>query len=158
MFVEPEEELWQELADVAESRGLFLYDLERQGTGGLRVFVGKRAADQKIGSPTSEECSDLCRRLNLLTAVNAEDWGLSAETPLEVSSPGVNRRLRLAEHFREACGERVKISAFVGDSSRGYRGLLKSFENEEIHLLSEEGGEEEIALSQISKARIDFKF
>jgi hypothetical protein len=69
----------------------------------LRVFVtGPNGAAIGVG-----ECAKLSKRI--IDLEDAEEL-MPGETLLEVSSPGINRRLRRPEHFARAVGERVKIT------------------------------------------------
>ncbi|MDD2942844.1 MAG: hypothetical protein PHC51_07755 [bacterium] len=118
-FVEPHELLWSEVAAIANAEGLHLYDLERGG-GGLRVFVqadklAVETDDSAEGQAgvTSGDCSRLCRRLMFFFSVEGGRLGVGSEPSIEVSSPGINRRLRLPWHFRSALGQEVKITGIA---------------------------------------------
>jgi ribosome maturation factor RimP len=83
-----------ELIEVAFSRGSLTVVVDRDG--GL---------DLEAIAETSERIS---RRLDL------EDFGTGSYT-LEVSSPGVERRLREPRDFIKRVGERVKVKAVLPD-------------------------------------------
>lgn len=127
-FVATHEELWREIASIAAEQGLVLYDAERINRDGLRIFVdrklstideaetaeGLREGEQGETVPremvTSQDCYSLCRRLGVYFAVEGRRFGLPDDDPeLEVSSPGINRHLRLPQHFVEAVGRRIKV-------------------------------------------------
>jgi ribosome maturation factor RimP len=80
---------------------------------------------------------------------------------LEVSSPGINRKLRLPDHFSGAVGERVKVKFRSGEagSTVVVNGVIREASLESIRL-QPEGKEEsvQIPLDQIKEARVDFKF
>lgn len=136
-FVEPHELLWTEVVGIADAEGLSLYDLERGG-GGLRVFVeaNKKAEDKSEDAAenitsdpdvacegqagvTSGDCSRLCRRLMFFFSVEGARLGVGSEPSIEVSSPGINRRLRLPWHFRSALGKEVKVTGLAETSNTG---------------------------------------
>ncbi len=79
---------------------------------------------------------------------------------LEVSSPGINRRLTRAEHFEGAVGERVKVKYRGGeDKNVVARGVLKGFDGTMAKICDEDSGEElMIAYHDVQEARVDFLF
>jgi ribosome maturation factor RimP len=165
-FVERTESLWKELESVVSDEGLSLYDLERTGDGGLRVFVANPAS--KPPSATSGDCSRVCRRLMSFFSVNGGELGLPEEPSIEVSSPGVNRHLRLPEHFSQAQGERVKLTVrgeISTESGETFKpgaviGTLAEVIEAGKVSIREERTERcfGVALEQIAKAQVDFKF
>ena len=136
-FVDVNAELWREVAGICADEGLGLYDIERIGRGELRICVdvgsdtkvgqqveqeacgadelgddaetGAETALETVRGVTSGECSALCRRLMVYFSVEGERLGVGGEPYMEVCSPGINRNLRLSEHFVSAIGSRVKV-------------------------------------------------
>lgn len=83
------------------------------------------------------------------------------ETVLEVSSPGVNRRLRLPDHFHSALGERIKLSGKRHDSGKNFslKGQLVAFDKGLVQVkVNSEERTESVRLDEIREARVDFKF
>lgn len=83
---------------------------------------------------------------------------------LEVSSPGVERPLRRPDHFRRAVGETVIVKAIPGVDPRRVKGLLRSFDGENLEVevteidgvdLSE-SEDHTISLDEIDTARTHF--
>jgi ribosome maturation factor RimP len=108
-----------EVRDLAEAvvhrRSLRLWDVEMGGRPGravVRVFVD---ADGGIDLDTIAEVSEeLSRALDLRDPIQSR-------YTLEVSSPGLERRLRSLDHFRLCVGRRVVVKTkvpAVGDSNR----------------------------------------
>jgi len=162
-FVHQSEKLWNELAALADDEGLVLYDCERTGNGGLRVFISLKGSEAKV---SSGDCSKLCRRLMTFFMVEGPELGLSAEPEIEVSSPGINRHLRLPEHFKGAVGERVKFGIRGEVESEGEKskvgGLLGKIEeaSQDSLVVRDERTKKawKVQLDQISKAHVDFEF
>lgn len=162
-FVSKTEPLWLELSSITEDEGLRLYDLERVGDKSIRVFVFGAE-----GSPTSGDCSRLCRRLMTYFTVEGPNLGVGAEPEIEVSSPGVNRHLRLWEHFEGAVGERVRfgvrgeaVALESGEAVKvgGLLGTLESAKEERLTLRDEKTKKDwKIGFDQISKANVEFQF
>ncbi len=137
-MLEPEvERLGFELVDVEVSTG---------GSGGaLRVFI-----DSEAGI-TLDDCAAVSRQVSAL--LDVED-PIPGEYNLEVSSPGINRRLVKAEHFERFAGNKVKIKLKrLVDGRRNYKGKLLGFK--EPNVLVKEGKETfAIPLQEIDSARV----
>ena len=163
-FVEEDSALWKAVAGIVEDEGLEIYDLEYSPGGKLRVFIEGQAdlAEAGQGGVKSDDCSRILRRLLVFFSVEGPRLGLREEPQIEVSSPGVNRRLRLQRHFIAACGERVKMS-FVDladdRKTKTLLGTLSEVEEGKCQLLPVDA---EMALSipieNIGKARVEFDF
>lgn len=70
---------------------------------------------------------------------------------LDVSSPGVERELRTAEHISRSIGEKVEAKLFaLKDGRRSIVGILSAFEDGNI-TITEQSGEIILAQSEISK-------
>ncbi|HWR37751.1 MAG TPA: ribosome maturation factor RimP [Clostridia bacterium] len=115
---------------VAESSGLEVVDLEMQGGGParmLRVFIDKPEG------VTHEDCSQFSREFG--TILDVEDAIPGAAYTLEISSPGLDRRLIKAKDYERFKGSLVKLTTFeaVG-GDRHFQGRLESFENGRLSL------------------------
>lgn len=130
------EELSVALKRIVEDSGLSLFDIDYPTVAAqtLRVYVWRpKPAKQessdvkssaepgslKVGTEkcgvTLDECACVARQIS--TWFEQEEVSGSDDWLLEVSSPGVNRRLRLREHFESAVGERVKLTLLLRDSN-----------------------------------------
>ena len=88
-----------------------------------------------------DDCARVSRQISSL--LDVEDL-ISGSYTLEVSSPGLERRLFKAEHFERFKGAMIKLSlrnSFEG--RRRYRGLLCGLEDKQVVLRM---GEEEVLL------------
>ncbi len=136
---------------VAASHGLEVVDIEFTGGGkhrALRVFVEKDAAgraklaeeaDRKdseiprgvpvesLSGVTHEDCAAFASDFG--TVIDIEDLVPGAEYTLEVSSPGLERKLRGALDYERFKGSLVKIQTFtpVGNN-RHFTGRLTAFD------------------------------
>jgi len=80
---------------------------------------------------------------------------------LEVSSPGLERRLRTPAHFARAVGETVTVRTRGEDQpARRLRGLLSRADDRSVTLEGPEvpGGSVELAYEQIDRARTVFEW
>jgi len=137
-MLEPEvERLGFELADIEISVG--------GSSGVLRVFID---SDDGI---TLENCAAVSRQISAL--LDVED-PIPGEYNLEVSSPGINRRLVKSTHFERFAGSRVKVKLKrLVDGRRNFKGKLLGFD--EPNVLVKEGKETfAIPLQEIDSARI----
>src|SRR5215467_16253119 len=102
----------RQIADrVAASSGLEVVDVEFLGGGKarmLRVFLDKPAAgNDPMAGVTHEDCASFSREFG--TILDVEDVMPGSYT-LEVSSPGMDRKLMKAADFTRFVGNRVKLT------------------------------------------------
>ena len=106
---------------VAESHGLEVVDVEMQGSGKqrvLRVFVEKDAAGRTADDEKTARDPDG-------TVLDVEDLVPGAEYTLEVSSPGLERKLSRPEEFGRFLGSLVKVQTFTPVSgNRHWKGRM----------------------------------
>ena len=121
---------------VAASNGLEVLDIEFLGGGKarmLRVFLDKPAAgNDPLAGVTHEDCANFSREFG--TILDVEDVMPGSYT-LEVSSPGLDRKLVKAADFTRFTGSRLKLTTRqpVNDN-RHFEGRLESFENDRLTL------------------------
>ena len=121
----------REIAErVAQSSGLELVDLELHGGGKarmLRVFI------DKPGGVTHEDCANFSREAG--TIFDVEDAVPGASYLLEVSSPGLDRKLSKAEDFQRFTGSLVKLmTRDPVNGNRHFEGRLKAFQDGRLSL------------------------
>ncbi|HMO18689.1 MAG TPA: hypothetical protein PJ989_11420 [Oligoflexia bacterium] len=154
-FVNPGESLWSFIESQVVDEKLRLYDIARPRPNLLRIFVDKNKEDsEKKGSGVSiDECVGLCRRLMHAFVVDGLELGVTSEPELEVSSPGLDRELRLLHHFLDAVGSRVKLWIEGGVVA----GVLGSLNDGVLTVKdSDSSPAGEFRLADIRKAQIDF--
>jgi ribosome maturation factor RimP len=130
----------QNIADrVARSSGLEVVDVEVSGGGKhrtLRVFIDRPGAAPAADRPdgvTHEDCAKFSREFG--TIVDVEDAFPGGSYVLEVSSPGLDRKLTKAADFERFRGQRVKLMTREPvDNNRHFEGKLESFENGKLLL------------------------
>ena len=136
---------------VAASHSLELVDVEFQGGAKfrtLRVFVEKNAAErarlaelaasgtvedlpkgvpvERLSGVTHEDCAVFAQDFG--TVLDVEDLIPGAEYTLEVSSPGLERKLFRAEDFVRFQGSLVKVQTFTPvNGNRHWQGRLVRF-------------------------------
>jgi ribosome maturation factor RimP len=127
----------REIAErVAASSGLEIVDIEFLGGGKarmLRVFLDKPAAGtDPLAGVTHEDCANFSREFG--TILDVEDVMPGSYT-LEVSSPGLDRKLIKAADFTRFTGTRMKLTTRqpVGNN-RHFEGRLESFKDGRLTL------------------------
>ena len=124
---------------VAASSGLEVVDIELHGMGKhrmLRVFIDRPGAAPTPQHPegvTHEDCARFSREFG--TIIDVEDAVPGGSYVLEVSSPGLDRKLTTASDFERFRGHRVKLmTRDPVDGNRHFEGKLESFENGKLLL------------------------
>jgi len=142
------DELVTLLEPTVERLGYELTDLEVRlgGKGGLvRVFIDK--ADG-IGL---EDCEAVSRAISAL--LDVED-PVPENYSLEVSSPGLDRKLTKGAHFQRFMGEIVKVRMRIPvEGRRRFRGKLLSVDEKNI-VVEVDGESHSLALATIDTARL----
>jgi ribosome maturation factor RimP len=128
------EKVWQIAERVAASSGLEVVEIEFLGGGKhrmLRVFIdrpGAVPAPERPDGVTHEDCSNFSREFG--TIVEVEDAVPGGPYVLEVSSPGLDRKLTKPADFERFRGHRVKLMTRLPvDNNRHFEGRLESYEN-----------------------------
>jgi ribosome maturation factor RimP len=180
---------------VAASHGRDVVEIELHGGAKhriLRVFIEKNAEERrKLAEPTQartglewgtrgeqlsgvthEDCEAFSRDFG--TVLDVEDSIPGGEYTLEVSSPGLDRKLHGIEDYRRFQGMLVKVQTFEPvEGNRHWQGRLTEVKDASVVLMRfgagkkpkgtghrtpgsgrEESGEVEIALRNIEKAQL----
>jgi ribosome maturation factor RimP len=121
----------REIAErVAASAGLEIVEVELRGGGKarmLRVFI------DKPGGVTHEDCANLSREVG--TILDVEDVIPGASYLLEVSSPGLDRKLIRPADYERFTGSRVKLTTRQPvNGSHHFEGRLESFQQGRLTL------------------------
>lgn len=147
---EYEKKTTEYILPILDELGFSLYDLEYVKEAGeyfLRVFIDKPEGI------TIDDCVTVSRRMNEI--LDREDYIADAYT-FEVSSPGVERRLRTDEHFRSAVGDLVRLKLYAAkDGRKEWDGVLKAVEEDDI-ILGEAGADVVFSKKDIASAHILF--
>src|SRR5271167_3360573 len=153
----------REIAErVAQSSGLEVVDLELLGGGKarmLRIYIDKPAG------VTHEDCANFSREAG--TIFDVEDAVPGSTYTLEVSSPGLDRKLSRPADFERFVGSVVKLmTRDPVNGNRHFEGRLKAFRDGLLSLeltgrkkskkyqAVESGTEVEIDLANVEKANL----
>lgn len=131
-----------------EGCGAKLYDIAQLKENDKNIFRVSITAPDGVNL---EKCAEISRILSPLLDVNEPMHG---KYNLEVSSPGIERRLKKLEHFEASIGDKVKIKDYNKDTIKG---TISKVEDEKIYL-STEHGEEVVSYDEISSANTYFEW
>ena len=140
----------REMAErVATSEGLHLVDVELKGGNSnhlLRVFI------DKPGGVSHADCALVSEQLSAM--LDVEDL-FPGRYVLEVSSPGLDRKLTRPSDYTYFVGRRARVvlKEAMGDQ-RVLEGRLAGFENGRVRLDLGEDGLQELDLNNIRKAQL----
>ena len=153
--VEIEKRTEELVLEIIKGTEIELWDVEYVKEGSefyLRVYI------DKPGGITIDDCVEVNRALN--PKLDEEDFVEEAYT-LEVSSPGLTRKLKKDRDFEKSIGKLVHIKLYKAENgSKEFIGRLVSFDEEKIVIKSDDGDDgSEVSLdrSNVSSARLEFE-
>lgn len=131
-----------------EGSGAKLYDivsLKENDNNIYRIYI--TAAE----GVSLDKCAEISRQISPLLDIHEP---MNGKYHLEVSSPGIERKLKKTNHFISSVGEKVKIKDFDKNVIEGE--LVKADENEIV--VKTAHGEEQITYDEISSASTYFEW
>jgi len=135
------------VAPICTDLGLELYDVEHTG-GKVRVTVER---------PGGVDLEALSIATRLISRELDERDPVPGRYQLEVSSPGLERSLRLPAHFQRAVGSTVSIRLHPGaGEERRLAGTLTDADDEGITVQVEGTGAVQVPYGDIERARTTF--
>jgi ribosome maturation factor RimP len=143
--------IWELAAPLAETQGMEIIDIELRSEGGrsgrvLRLYLDKE------GGPNMDDLSQVSRGLSALLDVH--DVVEGAYT-LEVSSPGINRPLKLPQHFKRFVGKTIRVrTRDLVQGRRSFLGSLLDVMDDRI-AVNQDGTRFEIPFAVIEKANYE---
>jgi len=145
--------VWELAEPLVEDEGLELVDIDyrREGRGMiLRLFL-----DRRDGGVTLDELTPVSRQLGHLLEVHDV---IPGRYTLEVSSPGINRRLRRPDHFERFVGKRVRVRTVERhEGRRSFVGPLRSVSEGGIEV-EIDAGTRFIRFDDIAQANYEYEF
>ena len=125
---------------------------------GMECQASENMAQVRIFIDHSEGISlDDCSRVSQqLSAVLDVEDPVQVPYTLEISSPGINRKLFSAEQMKDAVGSKVKVkTTWPINERRNIRGELKDANDEQIIVVTQEGDEFIVPIEAIKNAKLD---
>jgi ribosome maturation factor RimP len=139
---------------VGADQGIEIVDVVLLGGGNSRVL---RIFIDKPEGVTHADCEYIS--LNVGTILDVEDVIPGGHYTLEVSSPGVERKLSKPREFERFVGQKVKlVLRSPVENQRHWIGALKDFSAGVITLEPTPGKSVQIPLEQVEKANLKFEW
>jgi len=138
----------EQIRKIVEGCGVFLYDTEVAAEFDQRIFRIFITSKEGI---SLDKCAEISRILSPIFDVEPP---LDGEYFLEVSSPGIERKLTKPEHFVASLGETIKIKLL---NKEKYIGILEKFDNNVLYVRIDQDLKE-IPLESIEKVRTYFEW
>jgi len=140
--------LEESIKTTVEGCGAQLYDivsLKENDNNIFRVYVTSK------DGITLEKCAEISRMISPILDIEEP---MHCKYNLEVSSPGVERKLKRIQHYKTSIGEKVKIKDFDKNIIKGE--LIEA--NDESIKLKTKHGDEIIPYDEISSASTYFEW
>ena len=137
-----------QIAKIIEANGAALYDTEIVTEFDETIF---RVLITKAGGVNLDLCAAISHELSPFLDVHPP---MSQAYRLEISSPGIERKLSKQVHFENAIGEKVKVKLKAGDKVKG---TLKSADAKGI-VLETKLGEESYSYADLNTCKTYFDF
>lgn len=146
------ERVWAIAEPLVTHEDLEIVDVEfRRETRGmvLRLYLDRRGG---VGGVSLDDLTRVSRQLgDVLDVHNA----IPGSYNLEVSSPGINRRLRRPDHFQRYLGKKVRVrTAGPLDGRRAFVGVLEAVNSDGI-VMGTTAGSHTIRFAEIAQANYE---
>lgn len=141
--------LESDIKKMVQSVGLSLYDTAIVNENENTIY---RVSVTAPGGVSLDQCANLSHLISPLLDITAP---VSGDYRLEVSSPGIERRLKTLEHFIQSVGEKVSITTLEKEKIEGD---LISATTEEIVIQTKEKGAITVPFRSINKAKTYFEW
>lgn len=137
-----------QIAKIIEANGAALYDTEVVTEFDETIY---RVLITKVGGVNLDLCADISHELSPFLDVHPP---MNGQYRLEVSSPGIERKLTKPIHFQNAIGEKVKLKLGGGEKRKG---TLKSADDKGIVVESKQG-EESYTYEELNTSKTYFEW
>ena len=141
------------LAPILEETGYDLWDVQYVSENKeyfLRVYIDKE------GGITIDDCVDVSRKLS--DALDSDEFIDDAYT-LEVSSPGLGRRLVKDREFDRSIGRDVDVRFYKSiDGTKELTGKLISYDKDTVTIETDDGDSHSLNRSDIATVKLSVDF
>jgi ribosome maturation factor RimP len=137
---------------VGESEGIEIVEVELLGGGRKRVL---RITIDKPDGVSHADCELISQQVG--TILDVEDVVPGAGYTLQVSSPGVERKLLGARDFERFIGRKARVTLREPvDNRRHWEGILSDFSGDLVTLEPAPGVSVRFSVQQVEKANLKF--
>ena len=120
----------EKIAKIVEANGAKLYDTEVATEFDETIYRVYITAPEGV---TLDQCAEISNELSPFLDVHPPVQGAYR---LEVSSPGIERKLTKPAHFKQSVGDKVKVKVLGGEKRKG---ILKAADDEGVVIETKEG-------------------
>jgi ribosome maturation factor RimP len=138
----------------ASGTGIEIVEIQLRGAGKSRLL---RVYIDKTGGVTHGDCELISEKLGKL--LDDEDAVPGESYTLQVSSPGVERKLSKPRDFERVVGQKIRVG--VQEPIEGqtrFEGKLSRFANEVLEVETGPGHTVHVPLGQVQKANLKFEW
>lgn len=144
--------LWETIEPFLAAEGVELDDLVVRGREGGRIVR------VLVDSPDGIGLDRIAHITRALSRLFDESDPFAGAYTLEVSSPGLERKLTRPRHFEKAIGREIDVKTTDPiDGAQRHRGVLERADEGTIHLAIE-GAERSIPMGSIAQAKTVFRW
>jgi ribosome maturation factor RimP len=143
-------EIWELIEPYLAAEHLVLDDIELSGLGGgrvLRVAVDGEGVDV-------DRLAELSRRISRLLDNEAS---LDGSYQLEVTTPGLERKLRRPEHYQKSIGREIVANVAAEGTNRTIRGVIADADASSF-TVDGDNGPETVGYESVVKAKTVFRW
>ncbi len=141
--------------EACDGFGLVVFEVEIQHPWVIQIFVDRPDATPGKGV-TIDECARVSRYVEALLDVDVSVW---PNYTLEVSSPGIERKLTKPRHFELSIGRQVRVVVHQPIETRNvFEGVLVAFDENVASVECAADDVVAIEWSNIAKARLIHDF
>ena len=136
------------LAPALETFNGYIVDIALRGERGNSIVQAFIDTDEGV---TADQCASVSRHLSAeLDRLNL----IKGRYRIEVSSPGLDRPLRLTRQFMKNIGRHLKIAQRTGNERKELSGVLKEVSTDSLSILTEKGEAVRIPFGEVVEATV----
>ncbi len=140
------------LEPIVQSEGVSIYDVEYVKEGSdmyLRAYIDKE------GGVTIDDCENVSRALS--AKLDSDDF-IDEAYILEVSSPGLGRKLKKPRHFIQSMGQEIELKTYKAvDGKKEFTGTLTGYDGGVI-TVDIDGTDRSFDEADVADVRLTFDF
>ncbi len=145
-------DLWQLIEPYLAAERLVLDDVELSGQGrGRTLRVAVDSADESVDV---DRLADLSRGISRLLD---NETDLDSAYQLEVTTPGLERKLRRPEHFQKSIGREVVAKVQAPEANKTIRGILTGADDASF-TIDADSGQQVLSYESVIKAKTVFRW
>lgn len=131
------------LTSIVSARNVFLVGMEEQKERGQRVIKAFVDTDEGI---TIVLCAEINREFG--AALDAQNL-INEPYELEISSPGIDRPLKLLRQYKKNLGRKFTVQYLRSDERVSFTGVLQAIEGEKLTFATDKQETQSLEFSKI---------